>query len=65
MNLSVSPATDTIGGIVTISGSNFSPSGSLDTVTFNAGVYAVVINAYSTQLTVVVQDAWQPLAALR
>jgi sugar lactone lactonase YvrE len=52
--LSVSPAIDTVGGIVTITGTNFNTDPTLDTVIFNNDAYAVVLTASATQLTVAV-----------
>lgn len=53
-NLSVSPAIDTIGGIVTITGSGFSINPSDNIVMFNDSIVGIVLTATSTQLTVVV-----------
>ncbi|TDW95836.1 IPT/TIG domain-containing protein [Dinghuibacter silviterrae] len=52
--LSVSPAIDTIGGIITITGSSFSTNATADVVQFNDTTNAQVLTATSTQLTVVV-----------
>jgi len=52
--LSVSPAIDTIGGVITITGSGFSPNINEDTVWFNDTTFGQVLTASATQLTVVV-----------
>ena len=52
--LSVSPDIDTIGGIITITGSGFSTNPSEDIVQFNDTTFGQVLTASATQLTVVV-----------
>jgi len=52
--LSVSPAIDTIGGIVTITGSGFSSNAAENIVFFNDSVTGIVKTATSTALTVYV-----------
>src|ERR1700761_6995747 len=52
--LSVSPAIDTIGGVITITGSGFSTNTYEDTVRFNDTTFGYVLTASATQLTVVV-----------
>jgi hypothetical protein len=52
--LSVSPAIDTIGGIVTITGSGFSGTATENIVFFNDSVTGIVKTATSTALTVYV-----------
>jgi len=52
--LSVAPAVDTMGGIVTITGANFNTTASRDTVIFSDSIAAQVLSASATQLTVVV-----------
>ncbi|HEY4337592.1 MAG TPA: IPT/TIG domain-containing protein [Puia sp.] len=50
--LGFSPAIDTIGGTITITGSGFSPDPTKDTVRFNDSTYGQVLTASATQLTV-------------
>jgi sugar lactone lactonase YvrE len=52
--LSVSPQIDTIGGIITITGSGFSTDINKDTVRFNDSTLGLVMTASATQLTVMV-----------
>jgi hypothetical protein len=52
--LTVSPGVDTIGGIITITGSGFSTDPAKDTVQFNDSTFGQVLTASATQLTVVV-----------
>src|ERR1700722_13080182 len=52
--LTVSPAIDTIGGVITITGSGFSTNINEDTVRFNDTTLGQVLTASTTQLTVVV-----------
>ncbi|HXB46100.1 MAG TPA: IPT/TIG domain-containing protein, partial [Puia sp.] len=53
-SLSVNPSTDTIGGIVTITGSGFSTNLQDNTVMFNDSSFGLVLNASTSQLTVLV-----------
>lgn len=50
-----SPASDTVGAVVTISGSNFSSNMANDTVKFN-GQLAVIVSATPTQIITLVPD---------
>jgi sugar lactone lactonase YvrE len=52
--LNVSPGIDTIGGIITITGTSFSTDPTIDTVQFNDSTFGQVLTASTTQLTVVV-----------
>jgi sugar lactone lactonase YvrE len=52
--LGLSPQIDTIGGVITITGSGFSTDISKDTVRFNDSTYGLVLTASPTQLTVMV-----------
>ena len=52
--LTASPMIDTIGGLITITGSGFSTDPTKDIVEFNDTTFAQVVTASATQLTVVV-----------